>query len=113
MWTADSKSSETFYAAVLGYDQIHSKCGYDVLMRDHKWRAGIREIKDERQPQRWIPVVRVADPHAITQQVSALGGTVWISPENAPNQGETALIADPTGALLLIQRWSPAAKGGQ
>jgi len=113
VWTTDPEASETFYAAVLGYDQVVSEGNYDVLIRDTKWRAGIRTIKDDRQHQRWVPVVRVADPHAITQQVSALGGTVWISPENAPNQGETALISDPTGALLLIQRWSPAAKGGR
>jgi len=38
---------------------------------------------------------------------------VWITPDEAPNKGETALIGDPTGALLLIQRWPTRATKGE
>ena len=53
----------------------------------------------------WVPVIRVADPGAIAKNVEKLGGSVWIMPDKAPNRGNTALISDSTGAMLLIQRW--------
>jgi len=113
IWTVTPDGTEDFYAAVLGYDQVIPAENYDVLMRDKKWRAGVRHIKDE-QRQQWVPVVRVADPQATSQRVESLGGKVLVRPDNAANKGETALISDPTGALLLIQRWpSQTIKGGE
>ena len=114
IWTNDPKSTEAFYTAVLGYDYTASSEGYNVFIHQEKWRAGIRLVADNSTNRLWVPVVRVADPEATTQRVEKLGGIVWISPDNAPNRGNTALIADPTGALLLIQRWpSPLSKGEQ
>ncbi|MGI9321806.1 MAG: VOC family protein [Thiogranum sp.] len=59
-----------------------------------------------------VPVVRVADPQVTAQRVSELGGVVWVAPDEAPSKGDTALIGDTTGALLLIQRWPPRASAG-
>lgn len=113
VWTKSPDATKTFYTSVLGYDETVTDNGYTVFMRNGKWRAGARHIHDEKQPPIWVPVVRVTDPQAIAQRVPELGGVVWIAPDEAPTKGETALIGDATGALLLIQRWpSQAAKGG-
>lgn len=113
IWTRTPDSTETFYVSLLGYDHVASINDYDVFTSKEKWRAGIRHLQDEKQPTVWVPVVRVADPYATVKQVEALGGVVWIAPDEAPNKGETALISDVSGALLLIQRWpSHAPKGG-
>jgi hypothetical protein len=113
IWTNDPDSIEDFYVSVLGYDEIASGDKYDVFKYKGKWRAGIRHVRDDRGHMLWVPVVRVADPEATAQRVRELGGVVWVAPDEAPSKGDTALIADPTGALLLIQRWPPqASKGG-
>jgi len=113
IWTNDPDSIEDFYESVLGYDEIASGDKYDVFKYKGKWRAGIRHVRDDREHMLWVPVVRVADPEATAQRVRELGGVVWVAPDEAPSKGDTALIADTTGALLLIQRWPPqASKGG-
>ena len=118
IWTDDPDTIEEFYKAVLGYDEVNLGDGYDVFMHQGKWRAGIRTVQDPKQNMLWVPVVRVADPVATVQRVSELGGIVWVAPDEAPSNGDTALIGDTTGALLLIQRWPPQSppgmfKGGQ
>ena len=113
IWTDDPNRIENFYGSVLGYDAIDSGDRYGVFKTNGKWRAGIRHVQDDREHMLWVPVVRVADPEATAQRVRELGGVVWVSPDEAPSKGDTALIADTTGALLLIQRWPPrASKGG-
>ena len=113
IWTDDPNRIENFYGSVLGYDAIDSGDRYGVFKTNGKWRAGIRHVEDDREHMLWVPVVRVADPEATAQRVRELGGVVWVSPDEAPSKGDTALIADTTGALLLIQRWPPlASKGG-
>jgi predicted enzyme related to lactoylglutathione lyase len=82
-------------------------------MHKGKWRAGIRVVPNDKEHMLWVPVVRVADPAATTQRVSELGGVVWVAPDEAPSKGDTALIGDTTGALLLIQRWPPQASEGE
>ncbi|RLA44278.1 MAG: hypothetical protein DRR42_20670 [Gammaproteobacteria bacterium] len=113
VWTDDPEVSEAFYATVLGYDEMIPGDDYDVFMFNGKWRAGMRHLQDKNDHMLWVPVVRVADPGATAQRVEALGGVVWVTPEEAPVKGNTALIGDPTGALLLIQRWPPQASEGE
>ena len=105
IWTDDPDIIEGFYKAVFGYDEMSSGDQYEVFMRSGKWRAGIRHVRDENDYRLWVPVVRVADPEATARRVKELGGVVWLAPDEAPSNGETALIGDPTGALFLIQRW--------
>jgi len=108
LWSKDPAAIESFYAAVLGYDQVLDGDNYSVLLRDEQWRAGIRRVRDEIEHLLWVPVVRVADTLATTQRVTELGGTVKVNAGEVPGNPHIALIADPVGTLLLIQRWSPA-----
>ncbi len=62
-------------------------------------------MRDDFKHRLWVPVVRVADPLVTAGRVKGLGGVVWVAPGEAPGNEDTALIADTTGALLLIQRW--------
>lgn len=113
LWTNDPDNIKEFYASVLGYDEMLSGDGYDVFKHKGKWRAGLRHVEDDIKHLLWVPVVRVADPEATSQRVTELGGVVWITPDEAPSKGDTALIGDPTGALLLIQRWPARASQGE
>jgi len=109
IWTNDPDNIAAFYESVLGYDEIAWGDGYDVFLYKGDWRAGIRLVQDAKEHMLWVPVVRVADPVATAERVSELGGVVWVAPDEAPSNGDTALIGDTTGALLLIQRWPPQA----
>lgn len=106
IWTDNPSKTENYYIAVLGYDEIFQvKDDYSVFMEDDQWIAGMRHLGENIDERVWVPVVRVADPVSLVRQVEPLGGEVLIPPDQAPNKGSTALISDPTGAILLIQRW--------
>ncbi len=107
LWTDDPENIEAFYQAVLGYDEMAWGDDYDVFLYQGEWRAGVRHVRDAKEHMLWVPVVRVADPVASAERVGELGGVVWVAPDEAPSNGDIALIGDPTGALLLIQRWPP------
>jgi predicted enzyme related to lactoylglutathione lyase len=118
LWSDDPDGIEAFYEAVFGYDEIDLGEGYDIFLHKGEWRAGLRYVQDKHELMLWVPVIRVADPAATAQRVTELGGVVWVAPDEAPSNGDTALIGDTTGALLLIQRWPPQSppgmfKGGQ
>jgi predicted enzyme related to lactoylglutathione lyase len=53
----------------------------------------------------WLPYVRVADPAAVAARVEALDGEVLIAPADSVRAGSVALIADPSGAVLAVQKW--------
>ena len=106
VWTDDPTKTGNYYVAVLGYDEAAPvKDDYSVFTRDDQWLAGMRHLEDKIEERVWVPVIRVADPESVALQVESLGGEVLIAPDQAPNKGNTALISDPTGALVLIQRW--------
>ncbi|MCG6930011.1 MAG: VOC family protein [Desulfofustis sp.] len=106
VWTADPDKTGAFYQNVLGYDDILPvNEGYGIFLHEGAWMAGIRHLQRDRYDPLWVPVVRVVDPAATANRVEALGGEVLISPEAAPGDGNVSLIADPTGTMLLIQRW--------
>ncbi len=112
IWTDDPNTIGKFYRQVLGYDELLSGYDYDVLMHKGTWRAGVRHLRDAKH-MIWVPVVRVEDPYVITRRVKELGGVVWVTPDDAPGKGNAALIADVTGALLLVQRWSSQTPEGE
>ena len=115
IWSDDPDKTQKFYQAVLGYDDVFITDEYRVFMHQDKWRAGIRKTQNDSEKgayKLWVPVIRVEDPVASSAKVEELGGIVWVTPDESPGGG-TALIADPTGALLLMQLWpSTEIKGG-
>lgn len=112
IWTDNPETIRKFYREVLGYDDMLSGNDYDVFVHEGRWRAGIRHLQDPKH-MLWVPVVRVADPYAITQRVKELGGVVWVTPDEAPGDGDIALIADVTGALILVQKWTDQMSKGE
>jgi len=113
IWTDTPERIAEFYKTVLGYDKTDSRDNYDILINKEKWRAGIRHMQAGNKHKLWVPVIRVIDPQAIVQRVEELGGVIWVAPDEAPSQGDTALISDTSGALLLIQRWPAHIEKGE
>lgn len=111
VWSYAPDKSAAFYQSVFGYDAIQEEEAYDILMNGDQWEAGIRHLQGEKASVRWVPVVRVADVHATITKARELGGTIWVAPGEGRASEDTALIADNTGALLIVQRWEEGSAG--
>lgn len=106
LWTNDPSASADFYQELAGYSMVEELDSYLILKVDGKWRAGIRTLFNQALEQRWVPVVKVNDVKAISALAKQLGGRVLIEPENPYYPDHVALLADPSGALFMIQEWS-------
>ena len=53
----------------------------------------------------WLPYVLVDDPSAVAARVDELGGRVLLGPHEELRGGSVAIITDPSGAALTIQKW--------
>lgn len=109
LWSNTSEVSLTFYQKLAGYSFLGEKHDYLVLLRDGHWRAGIRYIEDDDLEIRWVPVVRVDNTEEIATRTKRLGGKVLVEPRPTESGGSVMLLSDPSGALLLAQRWSAEA----
>ena len=111
LWSYDTEASLAFYQKLAGYDYDGEKDDYLILLKDEQWRAGIRNISDSEFTMRWVPVVRVADTEETAEQAKELGGKLLVGPRPTPSGGSVALLSDPSGAPLIIQRWSATTFG--
>lgn len=109
--TTDVDAAARFYQKVFGYridlHETRRDAPYLVLSRDAEPRAGIRRGAEER-PSAWIPYVRVDDPASLVAKVVAFGGSV-VEESSASSDDQVAVIVDPSGATLALQRWTPGA----
>lgn len=110
LWSWDAPRAQAFYGRVIGYDvdQLDDpRLGgeYPVFRMDGVPRAGIIQLEARGVRAHWVPYVRVADPVALVAKVEELGGRVIIPPSTELRAGSVALIADPGGAPLVVQRW--------
>ena len=110
LWTHKPKESYDFYRKLGQYDASTQKDNYRILKQKGKWRAGLRHLSKDDVKVRWVPVVRVVDPKMITDKVEKLGGKVILEAHKSLYNANVALIADNTGALLIVQRWAEGEK---
>ena len=117
LWTHDKEAAVDFYRALAGYEGTVIGDGgggrYQLLLRDGIPRAGVVQLPWSDVRPTWAPYVRVADPAAIAKKAKALGGRVFLDPSPDFEKGTIAIIVDPTGGVVIVQRWSGLAfRGG-
>jgi len=112
LWTSNPNESELLYRALGKYDAVSKIGEYHILKHKGKLRAGIRDVSKEDVKSRWVSVVRVADLQKSMVKAESLGGQVLMKPHKEIANGNVVMIADNTGALLLLQRWSGSVKEG-
>jgi len=109
LWTHDVEASVSFYSSLVGYEyeivDIPVLPDYGVMTRDGEALAGVRKLRLEGVMPNWVPYVRVDDPVAVVTRVDGLGGRVLVAPADSLRAGSVALIADPSGAAVVIQKW--------
>jgi len=130
LWTTDAPGAVEFYEHLLGYrsegiasrleDVAEDEYGEAIAEADlpivffamyagGKLRAGIHQLPGEASPH-WLPYVAVRDVADATARAVELGAEVLL-PLEAVNNGEAAILADPTGAPFGVQQW-PRPEGG-
>jgi hypothetical protein len=67
-------------------------------------RAGILERPAEQIEPVWLTYFGVSDPEAAAARVKTLGGTVIVSPSAEVREGSMAIVTDPAGAVLVLQK---------
>ena len=108
LWTDDTAAAIQFYQDIVGYNTIADNSDYNIAVNQDIWRAGIRPMPIKGMSPRWIPVIRVKDPEATAKRAEKLGGHVLLAPDQTVASAKVALIADPTGAVFMVQAWSGA-----
>ena len=110
----DAAAALTFYAAAVGFrhevSDTRENFTYYLLQTDRP-RAGLFLSPWTRETSAWLPYVRVADPAAMAAGAEELGATIAVAPRASVRNGSLAIIVDPTGAPLALQKF-PFDDGG-
>jgi len=108
---ADNVEAEkTFYRDVFGWTYESYGSGKDVytLIRAHgRPIAGIVHFpkpQNTERSARWLPLMSVPAPARAAEQAAASGGKVLVPPKELPGRGESAVLADPEGAIFGVIR---------
>jgi predicted enzyme related to lactoylglutathione lyase len=107
---SDAGRALEFYRGLAGYtDEVTEERGgmrYHVL-RTGRPRAGLFAIPStvtDVKPN-WLPYIMVADPAGMAARAEQLGGRVLLRPNPDARAGTLAIVADPTGAAVALQKW--------
>lgn len=111
LWTRDAGASLAFYEGLVGYDPVSyeddSPGDYHLLQRDGVNLAGVLAYDFKAVEPNWLPYILVNDPASLVGRVEELGGRVLFPPDPGIRNGSVAVIADPSGAAVTIQKWPP------
>jgi len=110
VWTellaADPGSAAKFYGDVVGYDAntIARRGGqYTMLAHGGTNRSGVVKNPTDAGPV-WLTYFGVGDPVVAEGRAEALGGAVVVRASPQLREGTMAVVTDPTGAVLVLQK---------
>ncbi len=108
--THDLDATLAFYNGLVPFEvtttKTESGAAY-VVLKTSRARAGVFRVPDSEQnvPPNWLPYVLVDDPAALASRVPDLGGRVLLAPRPELRKGSLAVVADPTGAVVALQKY--------
>jgi predicted enzyme related to lactoylglutathione lyase len=97
-----------FYTDLAGYRyEVSDRLEHFVyfVFSSDRPHAGLLRSLWEGEPSAWVPYIRVDDPAAMAARVTQLGGTVVIAPNARVRNGSLALVLDPSGAVIALQKY--------
>ena len=104
----DPAAALKFYGEVVGFGhEIYEQrmnFTYYLLTTDRP-RAGLFRSPWERETSAWLPYVRVADPAAMAARAVELGGRIALQPRPEVRNGSLAIVVDPAGAAVALQKF--------
>ena len=112
--TPDPDAAERFYGEVVGWHYDHMSGGgmsYTVAKANGDGLGGIMQIPEEAKamgvPPNWSGYICVDDCDAAAAKIKSLGGQVIRAPDDIPDIGRFAVVADPHGAVFEIMKPLP------
>ena len=105
------EDAQMFYSRVFGFEAERQRRSDEV---PHYVLGAVREIggivplsprQRDTIDANWLPYIRVDDPLRLARRAEALGGQVLLRPRPQPGNESLAIIADPQGAALALQRY--------
>ncbi len=97
-----------FYRALAQFDveTIERRGGqYTLLTMQGEKRAGILKNPSSEWQPAWLTYFGVDDPVAASARVETYGGKVLLPASADIREGSMAVVADPTGAILVLQKF--------
>jgi predicted enzyme related to lactoylglutathione lyase len=118
LMTTDAKAAEQFYRTVVGWgaqDAGQPHMNYTLLTVDGAPVAGLMALPPDAcaagaRPG-WTGVIGVDDADAAVARITEAGGQVHRAPDDIPNIGRFAVVADPQGAVFQILAPTPGQAG--
>jgi len=111
VWTEllsnDPGAAAGFYGSVVGYQSrtLQRRGGeYTMLSKGGVDRAGVLRNPTADWSPVWLTSFGVADPAAAAMRAESLGGKVLLAPSSDVREGTMAIVADPSGALVVLQQ---------
>lgn len=107
--TADVPAAVAFYTEVVGWrtEPFAGLAGYTMWLGEQGPLGGVLKLDPAAglgtRPT-WIASVQVEDVDGVARRAQERGGRVCSAPEDVPDVGRAAVVADPQGALLSIFR---------
>jgi uncharacterized protein len=106
--TTDTKAAGDFYKAVIGWSSEMSSgpAGPYTIFKapngtsDEIHVGGMLEMQGV--PPGWLGYVGVDDVDAYARKVQAAGGEIHKAPQDIPDVGRFAVVADPQGAMFVL-----------
>lgn len=105
--TSDQKAGTEFYTRVVGWnaqDMPMPGMTYTLLKVGDAQVAGLMKMPGEAgaAPPFWLGYISCDDVDAAAQKVVSLGGAIYRAPDDIPNVGRFAVVADPQGAAFAL-----------
>jgi hypothetical protein len=105
----DVAAAKTFYGAVVGWeteDLGGPHAGYSLFKTDGVGVAGLMampaEVCEKGGQPGWVGYIQVADTDAAAARIESGGGVVLRAPDEIPEVGRFAVVADPQGAVFML-----------
>jgi uncharacterized protein len=111
LMTTDRNAALDYYEAVVGWiatEQAGASpdIGYTILSVEGRGMGGVIELSEEMRDggarPGWVGYIGVGDTDALAKAIAEAGGKVLMGPDDIPDIGRFAMVADPGGAPFYI-----------
>lgn len=111
--TPDAAGAREFYTRIFGWQwRVETMAGlgdYPLFEVDGTVLGGILPPEPADKPAHWLLYVTVPDVEAAAVAVARCGGKVLTPPRDMPGFGRSAVVADPSGAVVApFESWRDA-----
>lgn len=113
LMTTDADAAQDFYAGLVGWsfsDSGQDGMDYRMFRKDGTEVGGLmpltQDMLDGGAQPLWAGYIGVDDVDATAAEITAAGGTVTMEPQDIPDVGRFAFVADPQGVPFYIMRGS-------